>query len=128
MQSKNSFLTIREAQVEQLTPPKKIAKIGPTRTVKEAINKMKKLKFERLPVIEQGNLLGIVTIKDILSFNPELYPELDEFAKIRNETEKLKRVKKASSIREGICEECGNQDILYEFNGMLVCESCKNSM
>ena len=26
-----------------------------------------------------------------------------------------------------VCEECGNQDILYRFNGMLVCDSCKSS-
>ena len=122
--SKKDLSTIKAIDIS----PKKIAKIKPSRTIKESISKMKKLKFERLPVIHKGNLLGIVTIKDILNFHPEFYPEFDEFAKIRQETEKLKRVKKASSISEGICEECGNRDILYRFNGMLVCESCKNSM
>jgi IMP dehydrogenase len=45
---------------------KKIAKIKPSRTIEEAINKMKKLKFERLPVIHEGELVGMVTIRDIL--------------------------------------------------------------
>ena len=28
----------------------------------------------------------------------------------------------------GICEECGNQGILLRYNGMLVCESCRDSI
>ena len=93
--------------------------------------KMKKLKFDRLPVIHEKELVGMITIKDILNFSPELYPELDEFAKIREESKKLRRIKKAKTkefMHDGICEECGNQDILYRVHGMLVCESCKNSV
>ena len=107
--------------------PKKIAKIKPSRTLEEAINKMKKLKFERLPVIHEGELVGMITIRDILNFNPEIYPEMGEFSKIREETKKLKRVKSKSAVQEGMCEGCGNHDILHRFNGMLVCESCRDS-
>jgi CBS domain-containing protein len=111
--------------------PKKIATIKPFATIKEALIKMKKLKFNRLPVLHDKELVGIVTIKDILNFQPEFYPELEEFAKIREETKKLKKIKKAKdrkSAHEGICEECGNQDILFKTNGMFICESCKNSL
>lgn len=110
--------------------PKKIATIKPSVTIKEAIQKMKKLKFEKLPVIHKKELVGVITIKDILNFNPEFYPELEEFAQIREEAKKLKRIKKAkrSSLSEGICEECGNQDVLFRTNGMLICESCKNTI
>ena len=110
--------------------PKKIITIRPSATVKEAINKMKKLKFERLPVINNNQLVGIITAKDILNFHPELYPELEEFAKIREEVKKLKRIKKAKerSPVEGICEECGETDFLYRVHGMLICESCRNSI
>jgi len=89
--------------------------------------KMKKLRFERLPVVQDNELVGMITIKDILSFNPEFYPELEEFAKIREESKKLKRVKKAQKEIDGICEECGNRDFLHRFNGMLICESCKDT-
>jgi len=109
--------------------PKKIATIRPSSSIEEALKKMKKLKFERLPVIHEKEFIGIITAKDILNFHPEFYPELEEFAQIKEETNKLKRVKKAKerkSIHDGICEECGNQDLLYRFNGMLVCESCKD--
>jgi len=74
--------------------PKKIAKINPTNTIEEAIRKMKKLNFRKLPVIYENKLVGLVTVKDILNFNPEFYPELEELSKIREEANKLQRIKK----------------------------------
>lgn len=122
--SKEDLSKIRAIDIS----PKKIATIRPTAALKEAIEKMKKLKFERLPVVQENELVGMITIKDILTFRPEFYPEIDELSKIREEAKKLKRVKKAEKTIDGICEECGNPDYLYRFNGMLICESCRNSM
>ncbi len=112
--------------------PKKVITIRSTDTLERAIKVMKKKKFDRLPVLAKDKTIaGIITIKDILSFNPDIYPELGEFAKIREEQEKLKRVKEAEKriVHEGICEECGRPDVVfYRMNGLLVCESCRNSM
>ncbi|MDO8528907.1 MAG: CBS domain-containing protein [Nanoarchaeota archaeon] len=108
--------------------PKKIAVIKPTNTIAETIEKMKRLKFEKLPVIDNNELVGMLTIKDILNFNPEFYPELEEFAKIREESDKLKRIKKAKQVGEGICEECGNHDLLYHQDGRVICDECRRSM
>lgn len=109
--------------------PKKIITIQPSATIREAIRKMNKTKFDRLPVINNNHVVGIITARDILNFNPEFYPELEEFTKIREESEKLRKIKKIKGyLREGICEECGEKDFLYRVNGMLICESCKNSM
>lgn len=125
--SKNDLSSIKAIDIS----PKKIATLHPNLTIREAIQKMKKSKFERLPVIHKKELVGMVTSKDILNFHPELYPEIDELAKIREETKKLKRLKKIKEknpILEGICEECGSQNLLYRFNGMLICEHCKNTL
>jgi CBS domain-containing protein len=111
--------------------PRKIATLNPFISIKEAVRKMKKLKFERLPVIHDGELVGIITSRDILEFYPELYSELDEFDKIREEYRKLLRVKKAQLMqktRDGMCEECGKRDILYKVNGMLMCENCRSKI
>lgn len=108
--------------------PKKISTINPNENIKEVFKKMKKLKFERLPVVKEKELIGLITAKDILNFHPEFYPELDEFAKIREQSRKLKLIQKnkeRKSVKEGVCEECGNHDLLYKINGMLICESCK---
>jgi len=108
--------------------PKKLATTKPSASIQETLSKMKKFKFERLPVIKDSELVGMITAKDILNFNPEFYPEIEEFAQIREEANKLKRMKKAKSRGDGICEECGNRDLLFRVNGMLICESCKNVM
>lgn len=124
-QSKDELSKIQAKDIS----PKKIAVIKPSATLDEALKKMKDSKFERLPVVDNNELVGIITVKDILTFHPEFYPEIEEFARIREESNKLKLVQKAKErmlSQEGICEECGNHDILYKFNGMLVCESCKN--
>jgi CBS domain-containing protein len=109
--------------------PKKIATIRPEARLEEAWKKMKTLKFERLPVIQDKELVGLITAKDILNFNPNLFPELDEFAQIREESNKLKLIKKAkerNTFKDGICEECGNHGLLYRINGQLICESCRD--
>jgi len=127
---KKSKKDLKEIKAIDISP-KKITTIRPLISIAEAVKRMKKLKFHTLPVIQEGQLVGMITIKDILNFNPEIYPELDEFARIREEAGKLKRIKKAknrASIHEGICEECGGQDLLHRVNGMLICESCKNSV
>lgn len=111
---------------------RKTTTIMPTVTVYEAVAKMKKKKFKRLPVIGKNKkLVGIISARDILSFNPEIYPEFEELAQIKEEAEKLKRFEKAKDAgpsREGTCEECGRVDVLYRINGILMCESCKNAI
>ena len=119
--SKESLKDIKAIDIS----PKKIATIRPTATINDASEKMKRLKFERLPVIQEGELVGVITAKDIISVNPEVYNDMDELSMIREESQKLKRIK--GKEMEGICEECGNPGLLYRFNGMLVCESCMNS-
>jgi CBS domain-containing protein len=125
-QSKDQLSNIKAKDIS----PRKIAVIKPSSTLDEALKKMKDSKFERLPVVDNNELVGIITIKDILSFHPEFYPELEEFASIREESKKLKLIQKAKErmlSQEGICEECGNHGILYKVNGMLICESCRDS-
>lgn len=125
--TKKSYEDLEKVNAMEISP-KKIATIKPDADIKEAIEKMKRLKFEKLPVILENKLVGVITAKDILNFHPEVYPEIEEFSKIREESEKLQRIKKAEKRRDGICEECGHDGILFRVNGMLVCESCRDSM
>lgn len=120
--SKEDLSQIRAIDIS----PRKIATIKPTKSIAEALRKMKKLKFERLPVIQNKELVGIITLRDILNFHPEIYPELKEYEQIEEVSQKLKRYKKRKVI-DSICEECGNRDMLVEFNGMFICESCRDS-
>jgi CBS domain-containing protein/predicted Zn-ribbon and HTH transcriptional regulator len=113
--------------------PKKIIKVRPDINLKQLIEKIKKSKTERLPVVLENELVGMVTVRDVLNFHPEFYPELEEFARIREESKKLKRIKEAQKrsekevIRDGVCEECGYEGGLHRIDGMLLCDSCRNS-
>ena len=128
---KKSKKGLKEVKAVDISP-KKIATIKPSATIKETLKKMNKAKFDKLPVIQNGELVGIVTIKDILNFHPEYYPEVDEYRKIREERNKLKRIKKSREKGEkdveGVCEECGVDDLLYRVNDVLLCEACKSSI
>jgi CBS domain-containing protein len=109
--------------------PRKIATIKPNATVEEAWKKMKTLNFERLPVIYEKELVGLITAKDILNFNPRLFPELEEFSQIREESRKLKAIQKAKervTIYDGICEECGRRGLIYKINERFLCCFCKD--
>lgn len=111
--------------------PRKIISIKPEATLDEAIRKIKKFKFHRLPVVKNGEILGLITIRDILTFYPELNAQFKQVESIKEETDKLKRLEEAKErevMRDGICEECGSRDALYRVNGMLVCAACMSSI
>jgi CBS domain-containing protein len=111
---------------------RKIAVISPFANLMKAIEKMKTTKFDRLPVIQKGELVGVITKKDILNFHPELYPELDEFEQIREESEKMQRFQMAKKNKRmgsgGICEECGRAANLQHVNGALMCNRCAEAI
>lgn len=122
--SKKDLKDIRAIDIS----PKKIATTKPSATLNEVISKMKKFKFKSLPVIHNGELVGLITMKDILNFHPEFYPELEEFKQIKEETKKLERIKQAKrKVYEGICEECGHRDFLVKTDGMLLCPDCRSA-
>ena len=107
---------------------RKITTIRPSADVSDAIRLMKKAKFRRLPVVLQKRVIGFLTLKDILRIQPELFEIARESYIIKEHAEKLKRKEQSEPFHEGICEECGNFDILYEQDGILMCDDCREAM
>jgi CBS domain-containing protein len=106
---------------------RKVLTIKPGADILEALNRMKKEKVRRFPVIENGKVIGMITLKDILKIEPGLFELISETEKIKSETEKLKAGEKLKmKKKDGICEDCGEQDILYEFNNTWTCLDCYN--
>ena len=102
--------------------------IKPSADVHDAIRLMRKKKFRRLPVTIKKRVIGYLTLKDILRIQPELFKIAQESYIIKEQAEKLKRKETGESIKEGLCEECGNFEILYNEDGRLICEGCRNAM
>lgn len=107
---------------------KKITTIRPSADIYEAISLMKKKKFRRLPVTVNRRVIGYLTLKEVLKIQPELFEIAQEGRAIKEYEEKMKRKEKGEPFKEGICEECGNFDILYTQDERLICESCRNKM
>lgn len=125
--SKKDLSSIKASDIS----PRKIITIKPEATIEDAIKKIKKFKFEKIPVVKNGEAVGIITLGDIVNFYPEMNPQFKELELIKEETEKIKRLEGAKErveVRDGICEECGDRAPLYRVNGMLVCSSCLSSL
>ena len=101
---------------------KEIKTISSQMDLYDAITKMRDEDVRRLPVIENDEVLGLLTEKDILKIEPSLFDVLVEKFRIKEEKTKL-----IGKYQEGECESCGNYSSLYEVNGQLICEVCKDS-
>ena len=105
---------------------RKIITIRPGADITDAMQKFKKKKIRRLPVVENGKLIGYLTIKDVLKIDPGLYQMITETVKIKEETEKLNRSNINAPRKQGICEECGEFDLLYHDEAQWLCGTCYN--
>jgi len=101
---------------------RKVVTIKPSADITDAMQKFRKKKIRRLPVVEMGKIIGFITSKDILKMDPGLFQMIAETIKIKEETIKLKRQK--ALRKQGICEECGEFGILYKSEAQAVCETC----
>jgi CBS domain-containing protein len=106
---------------------RKVVTIKPSADIIEAMTKFKKKKVRRLPVVENGRLIGFLTSKDVLKIDPGLFQTIAETMQIKEETAKLKRSDDSLERRkQGICEECGKFDLLCKDEGQSLCEECYN--
>ena len=114
---------------------KKIATIKPSADLYEALQKMRKSKFRWLPVVSKGNVIGFLTLKDILRVEPSLFEIVHAHGafQIKEEEDKLKRKagRRAGAelwSKEGVCVECDNYDLLYNVDGKNICEACRDEL
>lgn len=105
---------------------RKVITIKPGQDISDAMQKFKKKKIRRLPVVEKGKLIGMLTLKDVLKIDPGLFQLIAETMKIREETSKLNRSNISAPRKQGICEECGEFDILYQDDAQWLCDTCYN--
>src|SRR3989344_2673145 len=101
---------------------KALVYLQPSEDLLEAARKMTKNGFKRLPVVDKGKLVGILTEKEVLLTAPELIDVLAE--KLRDRVERIADTSEAIS---GACEKYGDySDDLRHEEGRWYCEDCRN--
>ncbi len=99
--------------------------IEPSETISEAARKMSRLNIRRLGVVYKGQLIGLVSSKDILGVMPELIETIQEKALIEGENMAQAIAEEESSL-VGYCDRCGGwSENLRESNGEFLCEDCR---
>jgi len=97
--------------------------VDPEETINEAARRMSRLNIRRLGVVYKGNLVGIVSSKDILAVTPELIEIIQERNRI--ETENVVEEEENPPLA-GYCDNCGRwSDNLREVEGGFLCEECR---
>jgi len=104
--------------------------VNPDETLSEAARRMSRLNVRRLGVMYKGNLVGVISSKDILAVTPELLEIIQERARIEG-IEGGRAVEEVPEHRPlaGYCDRCGRwSDTLEETEGSFLCEECKIEM
>ena len=99
--------------------------VEPDELLTETARRMSKLKVRRLGVMYKGNLVGIISSRDIIAITPELLENMQEKARIERENNADEENVEATPLA-GYCEQCGSwSDNLDEIDGDLLCEDCQ---
>jgi len=108
---------------EVMTAP--LITIEPNETISEAARRMSRLNIRRLGVVYKGQLIGILSSKDVLSVMPELIETIQERALIEGENRAQEATEESAPLA-GYCDRCGIwSDDLKEANGDFLCEDCR---
>ena len=106
---------------EIMTTP--LVTIEPDATISEAARRMSRLDIRRLGVMYKGNMVGIVTSKDIIGVMPELIEIIQE----RSRIEGAARTEETEEAPlSGYCDRCNTySESLKERNGQNICDECR---
>jgi len=90
--------------------------IGVDRLVGDASAMMVRHRVRRLPVVENQLVIGIVTVRDILTVASELNELLADLIEINREEE----------YAMGVCDRCGDMsDNLSRVDNLMLCPACQ---
>jgi signal-transduction protein with cAMP-binding, CBS, and nucleotidyltransferase domain len=122
---------VRKAMAELLDPEKTVIEkvmvtelitITPDKDIYDALKMMRDYNIRHLPVMDRGQMVGFLTMKDILKIQPQLFDLIVEKIELREESRKP-----ISAEEEGVCDGCGNYAAdLEEVDGSMLCSACRN--
>ncbi|MDD3407269.1 MAG: CBS domain-containing protein [Methanomicrobium sp.] len=90
--------------------------IDSDKTVGDATHMMVRHKVRRLPVVEKNKVVGLVTVRDILSVSNELNEIMSDLIRVNNNYDES---------MTGVCDVCGKMsDNLASVDGRHICPGC----
>ena len=111
---------VKKVKVSDLKQAKFIT-AKPADDLLSIVRLMVKEGIKRVPVIENGKLVGILTDKEVLSAAPEMIEVLSERLKTR-----MGKVSEPEDSIPGLCEKCGDfSEDLRHSEGRWHCEDCR---
>jgi CBS domain-containing protein len=97
--------------------------INPDSDISEAAMLMSKHKYERIPVVSMGELVGIISTREIAKVAPAALEVMTEHLRIEEGINGNEETE--DNTTEGVCDLCGNEsDNLTKINDRWVCDSC----
>ena len=103
-----------------------LATIEPEATISDAARRMSRLDVRRLGVIYRGDLIGLVSSKDILGVMPELIEIIQERSRIEGVGVSEETIEVEETPLSGYCDRCGvYSESLKDENGQFLCEDCR---
>lgn len=100
---------------------KNLVTCPPDCDISEVARLMSKYKYERIPVVSMGKLVGIISTREIAKVAPVALEIATEHLRIE-EPEKIEE-----ETNEGECELCGNySEELHNVNDKWVCDTCRD--
>lgn len=94
--------------------------VDPDEKIFRVAKMMLKSGVKRFPVVSEGELIGIISTKEIILVAPELLEILSEKLKAG-----MERVARPDQRISGICERCGEySDVLRNIDGRWICQEC----
>ena len=109
--------------IDIMTTP--LVTIEPDATISEAARRMSSMDIRRIGVLYKGNLVGLLSSKDVLGVMPELIEIIHEQNRIESaDIPEVETVEETSL--SGYCDRCGlYSDDLKDDNGQNLCEDCR---
>jgi len=105
---------------EIMTAP--LATIDPEAAITDAARRMSRLDIRRLGVVYKGDLIGLISSKDILSVMPELIETIQEKARLETASSE----EKEETPLSGYCDRCSSySENLKDINGQYLCDDCR---
>ncbi|MDP4012127.1 MAG: CBS domain-containing protein [Candidatus Nanoarchaeia archaeon] len=103
----------------------KLTTVHPEEDIYDALMVMGDNDIKRLPVVHDGNIVGLLTFKDVIRIQPQLFDVIAEKFRVRDESNKM--ALSQGIVLKGYCESCNAYESLLNSDGSYVCEDCLRS-